>query len=125
MKVKVNVPEVVEMFNEIQTEPEKLFEMIRDDIREKVCSYLFDLKGVELTHFLGRKPYERSDGKLNYRNGSHARSFTVKGIGEVQTRMQGPEVAVSHRDQYLEPVDGLRAAYRLRISFTDFPTVDT
>jgi putative transposase len=84
MKVEVSVPEVVEMFKEIQTQPEKLFEMIRDDIRETVGPYLSSLMGVELTHFLGRKPYERADGEVNHRNGSYARSFTLKGIGEVQ-----------------------------------------
>lgn len=84
MKVEVIVPEVVEMFMEIQTQLEKLFEMIRDDIREPVGSYLSSLMGVKLTHFLGRGTYERSsDGQVNHRNGSYARSFTLKGIGEV------------------------------------------
>jgi len=84
MKVELSVPERVEMFKEIQAQPEQLFEMIRVDIRETVGSYLSTLMGVELTHFLGREPYERTDGEVNHRNGSYARNFTLKGIGEVQ-----------------------------------------
>lgn len=87
MKVEVSVPEVVEMFKEIQTQPEKLFEMIRVDIRETVGSYLSTLMGIELTHFLGRKPYERMQGQVNHRNGSYARHFTLKGVGEVQVEV--------------------------------------
>lgn len=83
MKVEISVPEVVEMFKEIQTQPESLFEMIRVTIRETVGSYLSALMGVELTHFLGREPYERAQGEVNHRNGSYARNFTLKGIGEV------------------------------------------
>jgi putative transposase len=33
MKVEMSVPEVVSLFKEIQQQPEKLFEMIRMDIR--------------------------------------------------------------------------------------------
>ena len=36
MKVEISVPEVVEMFKEIQAQPEKIFDMIRVEIREKV-----------------------------------------------------------------------------------------
>ena len=34
MKVEIRAPEVVEILKEIQQQPEKLFEMIRFDIRE-------------------------------------------------------------------------------------------
>jgi len=33
--------------------------------------------------FLGREPYERSEGEVKHRNGSYDRSFTLKKIGEV------------------------------------------
>ncbi len=33
MKVEISVPEVVEIFNEIQQQPERLFEMIRLNIQ--------------------------------------------------------------------------------------------
>lgn len=36
MKAEISVPEAVEIFKEIQTQPEKLFERIRTDIRESV-----------------------------------------------------------------------------------------
>lgn len=84
MKVEISVPEVVEIFKEIQEQPEKLFEMIRFDIRETVGQYLTAMMNAELTHFLGRKPYERGQGEVNHRNGSYDRNFTLKGIGEVQ-----------------------------------------
>jgi len=36
MKIEKSVPEVVEILEEIQEQPEKLFEMIRFDIRETI-----------------------------------------------------------------------------------------
>jgi NAD(P)-dependent dehydrogenase (short-subunit alcohol dehydrogenase family) len=40
---------------------------------------------MELTHFLGRKPYERKEEEdPNHRNGSYDRSFTLKGVGPVE-----------------------------------------
>ena len=59
MKVEVSVPEVVNIFKEIQKGPEKLFEMIRVDMREAVGEYLSKLMDTELTRFLGRERYER------------------------------------------------------------------
>jgi putative transposase len=87
MKVEISVPEVVEIFKEIQEQPEKLFEMIRFDIRETVGHYLTAMMSAELTHFLGREPYERSQGQVNHRNGSYDRNFTLKGIGEVEVKV--------------------------------------
>ncbi len=55
MKVEISVPEVVEIFKEIQEQPERLFEMIRVDIRENVGEYLSKLMDMELSHFLGRE----------------------------------------------------------------------
>jgi putative transposase len=59
MKVEISVPEVVDIFKEIQERPEELFEMIRADIRQSVGDYLSSMMDVELTHFLGRGRYER------------------------------------------------------------------
>jgi putative transposase len=84
MKVEISVPEVVDIFKEIQEQPEKLFDMIRCDIRETVGEYLSKLMDVELTHFLGRKRYEHGTGDVNHRNGSYPRNFTLKGIGDVR-----------------------------------------
>lgn len=83
MKLEISVPELVETFKEIQKQPEKLFEMMRLDIRETVGQYLTSLMNTELTDFLGRQPYERGKGQVDHRNGSYGRHFTLKGIGKV------------------------------------------
>ena len=87
MKLKISVPEVVSIFKEIKEQPEQLYEMIRADIKETIGQYLSNLMDVELTHFLGRKRYERLEGNTNYRNGSYGRSFTLKGVGEVDIQV--------------------------------------
>lgn len=87
MKVEISVPEVVEIFKEIQEQPERIFEMIRVEIRENVGEYLSKLMDMELTHFLGREWYEHGQGDVNHRNGSYGRNFTLKGIGEVQVEV--------------------------------------
>lgn len=87
MEIKISVPEVVSIFKEIQETPEKLFEMIRVDLRESVGRYLSEMMNVELSDFLGREPYERKDEEVNYRNGSYSRRFTLKGLGEVGVKV--------------------------------------
>jgi putative transposase len=42
---------------------------------------------AELTGFLGRGRYQRIEGNSNHRNGSYRRKFTLKGIGQVATRV--------------------------------------
>lgn len=87
MEIKVSVPEVVSIFKEIQQAPQKIFEMIRVELRECVGRYLSEMMNVELFSFLGREPYERKDGEVNYRNGFYDRNFTLKGIGQVGVRV--------------------------------------
>ena len=87
MKVEISVPEVREIFNEIRQQPQKLYEMIRFDIQETVGEYLSALIKTELTHFLGREPYERGAGSSNHRNGSYKRHFALKGIGNVEVQV--------------------------------------
>ena len=87
MKLEVSVPELVEVFKEIQKQPEQIFEMIRLDVKEIVGDYMTAMMGAELTHFLGREPYARSQGDVNHRNGSYDRNFTLKGIGEVEVKV--------------------------------------
>jgi putative transposase len=87
MKVEVTVPEVIEIFNEIQKRPERLFEMIRADLQQTVGEYLTSIMNAELTHFLDRMPYERCAGKDNHRNGSYERKFALKGIGNVEVQI--------------------------------------
>ncbi len=77
MKVEINVPEVVSIFKEIQIAPEKVFEMVRLNVREIVGQYLTEIMEAELTHFLGREPYERKGKESTHRNGSYGRRFTI------------------------------------------------
>jgi putative transposase len=78
---------VVKIFKEIQAQPERIFDMIRVDIRESVGEYLSKIMEMELTHFLGRERYEQGQGDANHRNGSYDRNFTLKGIGGVQVEV--------------------------------------
>jgi putative transposase len=87
MKIEVSVPEVVHIFKEINEKPDRIFEMIRIDIREQIGHYLTALMEAELTDYLGRKPYERGALKSNHRNGSYDRNFTLKGIGPVDVKV--------------------------------------
>jgi putative transposase len=87
MKLEVNVPEIFGVFKEICLAPEKLFEMMRLDLQELAGNYLTALMEWELTLHLGRKRYERRRGTVNHRNGSYARHFTLKGIGEVEVKV--------------------------------------
>ncbi len=96
MKIEVSVPEVVTIFKEIQTQPEKLFEMIRLDVRELVGRYLSEVMKAELSHFLGREPYERKGDHSNYRNGSYERRFTIKSIGEVSVKVPRDRLGEYH-----------------------------
>jgi len=59
MKLEISVPEIVDLFKEIKEQPGQIFEMIRIDIRDTIGTYLSELMDAELTHFLGRKHYER------------------------------------------------------------------
>lgn len=83
IKVEISVPEVVQVFKEIQEQPGKILEMIRADMQGVVGKYLSEMMRIELTRFLGREPYERVKAEPNHRNGSYPRRFTLKGIGEV------------------------------------------
>ena len=87
MKIEISVPEVVNVFKEIQNQPQKIFEMLRMEVQEVVGRYLSEMMNAELTSFLGRDPYERKGEASNYRNGSYGRSFTLKGIGEVSVKV--------------------------------------
>jgi putative transposase len=87
MKVEITVPEVIEIFNEIQKKPEALFEMIRLDLQQTVGEYISAIMNAEMTHFLGRHLYERGDRDSNHRNGSYQRKFALKGIGEVSVKV--------------------------------------
>jgi len=77
----------VSFFKERQNQPQKIFEMVRMEVQEVVGRYLTEMMNAELTNFIGRGPYERKEGEVNYRNGSYGRGFTLKGIGEVSVKV--------------------------------------
>ena len=87
MKVEISVAEVVQVFKEIQEQPEKILEMVRADMPQVVGGYLSEIMRLELTRFLGRQPYERAEDESNHRNGSYPRCFTLKGIGKVPVQV--------------------------------------
>ena len=84
MKIEMSIAEVAGLFKEIQKQPEKLFEMIRVDLRHSVGEYLSKLMEMERSCFLGRERYERIEDESNHRNGSYPRGFALKGIGQVK-----------------------------------------
>jgi putative transposase len=96
MQVEISVPEVVEIFKEIQTAPESIFEMIRFDVQKEVGHYLSKLMDLELDHFLKRKKYQRVAGNSNSRNGGYPRRFTLKGIGEVKVNVPRDRKSLFH-----------------------------
>ena len=87
MKVEISVAEVVQVFKEIQEQPEKILEMVKADMPQAVGGYLSEIMRLELTKYLGRQPYERVDEQTDHRNGSYPRCFTLKGIGEVPVQV--------------------------------------
>ena len=87
VKVEISVAEMVQVFKEIQEQPEKILEMVRADMPQAVGGYLSEIMRLELTKYLGRQPYERAEDESNHRNGSYPRRFTLKGIGEVPVQV--------------------------------------
>jgi len=87
VKVEISVSEVVQVFKEIQEQPEKILEIVRADMPQAVGGYLSEIMRLELTRFLGRRPYERALEEPNHRNGTYPRRFALKGIGEVPVQV--------------------------------------
>ena len=85
MQLNLSVAEMIEILKEIKNNPEKLYEMMRIDVKETMGKYLSELMKIELSDFLGREHYQRKDGgdNTNHRNGYYGRKFTFKRIGEV------------------------------------------
>ena len=69
MKIKLSVPEFLQVCKAIRLRPERIFKMIRSEIREAVGYYLNEMMKAELTEHLGRQPYERRNSDGNHRNG--------------------------------------------------------
>lgn len=88
MELRVNVSEVREYIKGIAEAPGKIFNLVRNNVKESVGKYLSQLMEAELSLFIGRERYERDKGREgNYRNGGYSRRFTLKGIGEVVVKV--------------------------------------
>ena len=87
MKISLSVTELKNVFKEIQRQPERIFEMMRTEMNQSVGQYLSDLMRAELSRFLGREPYERTEAETNHRNGSYKRQFAMKRFGEVRVEV--------------------------------------
>jgi len=87
VKIEISVSEVVQVFKEIQEQPEMVLETVKADMPQVMGGYLSEMMRLELTKFLGRQPYERMEEESNHRNGSYPRRFALKGIGDVPVRV--------------------------------------
>jgi putative transposase len=87
VKLEISVTEVAQVFKAIQDQPGKILGMIKTNIPKAVGGYLSEIMRLELTRFLGRKPYERVEDESNHRNGSYPRNFALKGVGEVSVHV--------------------------------------
>jgi len=87
MKIELSIKEAAQLIKEIGERPAKILEMVKVEMPKMVGEYLTDMMGLELTRFLGRQPYERTEEEPNHRNGSYPRSLGLKGIGEVAVKV--------------------------------------
>ena len=65
-------------------------EIRRVEIRalfDTVARLLNSMWTGQLTQFLGRQLYERTEKPSNHRNGSYGRAYTLKGIGKVHVKV--------------------------------------
>jgi putative transposase len=84
IKAESNVPETQELFKTIIEQPERIFELMRFDMRVIAQQALSEILKQELTIFLGREKYQRKyEVQSNHRNGFYKRNYTVKNIGEL------------------------------------------
>ena len=87
MRMEISVTKVKEILKIIKEDPEGIFGMMRFNVQETVGNYLIALMNAELTRFPGRGFYKHGRGRVNHRNGSYDRGFTLKGIGNIQVAM--------------------------------------
>lgn len=90
MKIKLNLPDVKETFKAIMKNPESMFELLKIDMKRSCERAVSELIKAELSYFLGRENYERTDRgpeSQNYRNGYYHRNYTVKNIGDLKIKV--------------------------------------
>lgn len=82
------VPVTKESFQAVMSDPSQLFEMMQLDFKQIAENTLNSMLRQELTAFLGRESYSRTDsGIKNHRNGFYDRSFAVKNLGELNLKV--------------------------------------
>jgi len=84
VKLEITVTEVNEIIKSLPENPEPFFEMMRFELQQAVSTYLDAVMRAELRDWLGRERYARGNGEVNHRNGSYARRFAIKGVGDVR-----------------------------------------
>ena len=87
MELQMSVSEAVELIKEVKNVPAKILEYIGMNIQKEVGAFITNLMKQELTHHVGREKYKRKEGATDYRNGGYARTFCIKGIGDVEVRV--------------------------------------
>ena len=87
MELKVSVSEAIALIKEAENVPAKILEYIGMNIQKEVGAFLTNLMEQELTHHVGREKYERKEDVTDYRNGSYARTFCMKGVGDVELKV--------------------------------------
>ena len=86
----LKIANVKDFFLEIRNNPSRLFKYLRETVGSSMEHYINDLMNAEITIFLGRKPYQRSnepETHRNYRNGGYERTFTAKGLGKLHLKI--------------------------------------
>ena len=87
-KIESSLIDARTIYKEIIEDPGKIFDLIRFDIRVMAERVLGELLKEEITHWLGRKKYQRSNEEdPNYRNGTTNKRYTVKNIGELEIKV--------------------------------------
>lgn len=87
-KIESSLIDTQSIYKEIIEDPGKVFDLIRFDIRSMAERVLGELLKEEITHWLGRKRYQRSNEEdPNYRNGTTNKRYTVKNIGELKIKV--------------------------------------
>ncbi len=91
LELKLNLPEVAEFVKMIPNSKEKIFELMRFDLKQNATDFVNSLLSCELDLFLGREKHERQlevhASSRNLRNGNYRRRFGVKGLGRIEVRM--------------------------------------
>ena len=98
--IRFDLANVKRFLIELKENPGCIFDYVQEVMSKGITGFLNIVMEMEITVFLGRKPYERSPFfvKKNYRNGSYERSYGLKGFGEVIVKMPRDRNGEFHSD---------------------------